>query len=327
MSGGGAIVNVDRPRVVVAEFMDAGGLATLSAGAEVAYLPALGEDRAGLLEAVRGAHALVVRNRCRVDAEVLQAAGCGLRVVGRLGAGLDNIDLPACRSAGTRVVFARGANADAVCEYVFAGLLHLLRGLAAADAAVRAGIWSRDAYSGAELSGRTLGLLGLGEVGRRMVRRAEAFGLASVGYDPIVTAGSPHLLGVPVTVLPLSDVVERADILSLHLPLLPETHHLIDAAALQRMRPGSILVNAARGGIVDEGALAAAVRTGHLAGAVLDVREQEPPPQPDPLRDLDNVLLTPHVAGLTAEAQDRVGAMVAEDVLSVLAGRQPRAGA
>jgi len=314
-------------RVVVAEFMDAGGLATLGEGAEVAYLPALGGDRAGLLRAVHGTQGLVVRNRCRVDAEVLAAAGPGLRVVGRLGAGLDNVDLAACRAAGARVVFARGANADAVCEYVFAALLHLLRGLAAADAAVRAGSWSREAYSGAELGGRTLGLLGLGEVGRRMVRRADAFGMATVGYDPIVQAGSPLLRGVPVTVLPLGEVLERADILSLHLPLLPETRHLIDADALQRMRPGSILVNAARGGIVEEAALAAALRAGSPAGAVLDVREQEPPPQPDPLRDLDNVLLTPHIAGLTAEAQERVGAMVAEDVLSVLAGRQPRAGA
>lgn len=323
----GVISAVNRSRVVVAEFMDAGGLAALAAGADVAYLPALGGDRAALLAAVPGAAGLVVRNRCCVDAEVLRAAGPDLRVVGRLGAGLDNIDLGACRAAGARVVFARGANADAVCEYVFAALLHLLRGLAAADAAVRAGSWSREAYSGAELGGRTLGLLGLGEVGRRMIRRADAFGMAAVGYDPLVQADSPLLRGLPVTVLPLADVLERADILSLHLPLLPETRHLIGGEALSRMRPGAILVNAARGGVVDEEALGAALRAGRPAGAVLDVREQEPPPQPDPLRGLRNVLLTPHIAGLTAEAQERVGAMVAEDVLAVLAGRQPRAGA
>lgn len=314
-------------RVVVAEFMDDAGLRALGAGASVHYRPGLGLDRAGLLRAVRGAGGLVVRNRARVDGEVLAAAGSGLRVVGRLGAGLDNVDVAACREAGVRVVYARGANANAVCEYVFAGLLALLRGLAGADAAVRAGGWPRESYAGNELGGRTLGLVGLGEVGRRMVRRAEAFGMATVGYDPYVTAGSPVLADLPVEVLSFNDVLERADIVSLHLPLLPATHRLIGAEALRRMRPNAILVNAARGGIVDETALAAALGAGRLGGAILDVREVEPPPPPDPLAALPGVLLTPHIAGLTAQAQARVGAMVASDVLSVLAGRPPVAEA
>lgn len=314
-------------RVLVAEFMDAAGLGALAARAEVSYLPLLGHDRAALLQAVRGTEALVVRNRCRVDADVLEAAGPSLAVVGRLGAGLDNIDTVACRAAGVQVVFARGANADAVCEYVFAGLLHLLRSLGAADAAVRAGAWPREGYSGGELSGRTLGLLGLGEVGRRMARRAHAFGLPTIGYDPVVGGDSPLLRGVPVTVLGYEDVLTGADILSLHLPLLPATRGLIGREALARMRPGAILVNAARGGIVDEAALAEALRDGRLGGAVLDVREVEPPPQPDPLATAPRALLTPHIAGLTAEAQARVGLMVAEDILAVLAGRPPRSGA
>ena len=314
-------------RVLVAEFMDPVGLRLLAAEAEVTYRPALGEDRAALLSAVRGTAALVVRNRCRVDAEVVHAAGGTLRVVGRLGAGLDNVELAACRAAGVRVVFARGANADAVCEYVFAALLHLLRRLAEADRNARAGSWAREAFTGEELGGRTLGLVGLGEVGRRLCRRADAWGMRVVGVDPAVDEADVARRGLPLTLLPLDELLAASDIVSLHLPLVPATHHLIDAATLRKFRPGAILVNAARGGIVDEAALAAALVAEHLRGAVLDVRETEPPPQPDPLATLPNVLLTPHIAGLTREAQTKVATMVAGDVLAVLQSRPPSAEA
>jgi (S)-sulfolactate dehydrogenase len=314
-----------RPAVLVAEFMDAGGLEALGRGARVSYRPELAGDRAGLLGAVAGHAGLVVRNRCRVDAALLEAAGPSLRVVGRLGAGLDNVDLSACAAAGVRVVFARGANADAVCEYVFAALLHLFRGLAEAAAAVRGGSWPREAYSGREMGGRTLGVVGLGEVGRRLATRAAAFHMRVVGCDPLVPP--ERLRGVPVDALDLDGVLAASDVVSLHLPLLPDTRHLIGARALRRMRRGAILVNAARGGIVDEEALAEAVRSGRLGGAALDVREQEPPPQPDALAGLPGVLLTPHIAGITAESQARVCAMVVADVLAVLAGREPAAAA
>ncbi len=312
-------------RVLVAEFMDTEGLRALRDDFDVVYVPGLGEDRGGLLRACPGAAALVVRNRCRVDAEVLRAAGPGLRVVGRLGAGLDNVDLEACRAAAVRVVFARGANADAVCEYVFAALLLRCRRLAAAEREVRSGGWPREAFIGTELGGKTIGLLGLGEVGRRVAERARAFGLEVLGYDP----GLPpdRLAAVPARIEPFEDILAAADFVSLHLPLLPETRHLIDARALARMRPGAVLVNAARGGIVDEAALLAALRAGRPGGAVLDVREAEPPPSPDPLAELPEVLLTPHLAGLTAEAQARVGCMIAAGVRAVLAGAEPAAAA
>ena len=312
-------------RVVVCEFMDASGLDLLRAGAEVAYAPGLAEDGPALLRAVRGIDGLVVRNRCRVDAELLRAAGPGLRVVGRLGAGLDNVDLSACAAAGVRVVFARGANADAVCEYVFCAMLMHGRRLGEADRAVRAGLWPRDTYVATELGGKTLGLLGLGEVGRRLAARARAFGMDVVGHDPALPP--ERLAQIPARSLPVETVLEASDFLSLHLPLLPETRHLLDGAALRRMRPGAVLINAARGGIVDEAALRSALCAGRLGGAVLDVREFEPPPRPDPLADVPGVLLTPHIAGLTAEAQNRVGAMVAADVLAVLGGREPAAAA
>ena len=311
------------PRILVAEFMDPQGLTALDAGSPVDYRPELGGNRAALLQAVAGVQALVVRNRCRVDGELLSAAGPQLRVVGRLGAGLDNIDLPACARAAVRVVFARGANAQAVCEYVFAATLHLLRPVAAADRAVRSGQWPREAFTGGELSGRTLGVLGLGEVGRRLCAPAAAFGMRVIGTDPAFTPDSPVLRGLPVRLLPLPEVLATADVISLHLPLLPATHHLVDGPQLARMREGSILIQAARGGVVDEAALADHLRSGHLAGAALDVREVEPPPQPDPLAGLENVLLTPHLAGLTHEAQRQVGQMVADDVLRVLRGDAP----
>ncbi len=315
------------PLVVIAEFMDAAGRQRLASAAEVRYLPQLGEDRGGLLDAVTGAQAVVVRNRCQVDAALLAAAGPGLRVVGRLGVGLDNVDLPACRDAGVRVVFARGANSAAVCEFVFAGLFQLLRRLAEADAAVRGGAWPREAYAGEELGGRTLGILGLGEVGRRLVPPAVAFGMSVLGYDPLLPPDAATLRDLPLARASLERTLEESDVLTLHLPLTPETAGMINHDSLRRMRPGAILVHTARGGIVDEAALAAALAAGRLRGAILDVRVEEPPRQPDPLAALPGVLLTPHVAGLTAEAQARVGQVVAQDVLAVLAGREPAAAA
>ncbi len=310
------------PSVVVTEFMDPEGLDAMRAHADVVYRPELGTARAELLEAVAGADALVVRNRTQVDAELLARAP-RLRVIGRLGAGLDNIDVDAAHRLGIHVVFARGANAEAVCEYVFAALFHLLRHLHEASAAVHAGDWPREEFIGNELSGRTLGLLGFGEVGRRVARGGMAFGMHVIAYDPLLTPDDVRRAGLDVPLLPLGEVLSRTDVLSLHLPLLPETRHLIDAKALAGMRRGAILLNTSRGGVVDEQALADALVSGRMAGAVLDVREQEPPSQPDPLAPLPQVVLTPHLAGLTVQAQERVGASVARDVLAVLQGGQP----
>ena len=313
------------PTVLVAEFMEADGLAALSAGAAVAYRPAAGEDRgtwlAELAAAARGGlAAVVVRNRAQVDAEALRAAGPSLRVVGRLGVGLDNIDAAACREAGVAVVSARGSNADAVCEYVFAAVFHLARRLGAADAAVRAGGWPRQAFIGAELAGRTMGIVGFGDIGRRLAVRAEAFGMRVVCCDPYLPAGAPA--GVPR--LRLAEVVRTADILSLHVPLTPETRGMIGTAELSAMPDGAVLVNAARGGIVDEDALFGALSAGRLGGAALDVRTHEPPQQPDPLAAAPRLLLTPHIAGWTAAALRRIGLQVAAGVLAALGPPAPR---
>ena len=304
--------------MLVAEWMDDAGLEALGAASRVTCRPELAENRSALLALLPEADALVVRNRVRVDAQLLAAGRDRLRAVGRLGSGIDNIDVHACRAAGVHVVQASGANAQAVCEYVFAGLLHLLRRLHAADAAVRAGSWPRGDFLGGELSGRTLGLIGLGAVGARVATCARALGMPVLGHDPLVLPGTPACEASGAEWCPFGDVLVRSDIVSLHLPLSRETHHLLGAAQLRRMRRGAILVNTARGGLVDEAALCAALAEGRLGGAVIDVREREPPGAEDPLAKVHSVLLTPHVAGWTQEAQRRVGLAVAHGVLSAL---------
>ncbi len=267
------------------------------------------------------AEALIVRNQTRVTAQVLEAAP-RLRVVGRLGAGLDNIDLPAARRRGIVVTAARNANAIAVAEYVLAAMLHIARDFAAADASVRAGEWNRARFGGTELWGRTLGLVGVGEIGRRVARRARAFGMSVIGYDPLVGPYDFAPAEQGIALLPLDELLANSDVISLHVPLLPTTYHLINAERLAQVRPHAVLINAARGGIIDEGALLAALNAGRLYRAVLDVCEVEPLPAESPLRSCEALLLTPHVAGLTAQAQERTSRLVIGDVLRVLHGER-----
>jgi D-3-phosphoglycerate dehydrogenase len=274
-----------------------------------------------LRELLPDAQALIVRNQTRVTAQLLEAAP-NLRVIGRLGVGLDNIDLAATRSRGITVTAGRNANAIAVAEYVLAAMLHGTRELAAADASVRAGSWDRVRFGGTELWGSTLGLVGVGEIGRRVAARAAAFGIRVIGYDPLVGPydSAPQEQGI--TFLPLDGVLEQADVLSLHVPLVPSTQNLINARTLGKMQKHALLINTSRGGIIDENALLAALNAGRPRLAVLDVRQVEPPPADDPLLSCPAVLLTPHIAGLTEQAQERTSRLVVSDVLRVLAGEQ-----
>ncbi len=308
--------------IVVSEMLAPPGPELLEAsGRTVKLEPTLWSDPARLSALVGEAEALIVRNQTRVSVELLDAAP-RLRVIGRLGVGLDNIDLAAARLRGIIVTAARNANAIAVAEYVMAAMLHIARNLAAADASVRAGKWDRVQFGGNELWGRTLGLVGVGEIGRRVARRAQAFGMAVIGYDPLVGPYDFAPAEQEITLLPLDEVLARADVVSLHVPLLPTTRHLIDAERLSQMRPSAVLINTSRGGIVDEVALLDALTTGHLYRAVLDVSEVEPLPAESPLCSCEAVILTPHIAGLTAEAQERTSRLVVSDVLRVLSSEQ-----
>lgn len=306
------------PDVVVAEFMDETAVADLSGDHDVLYDPTLADRRGALLECLAGARALIVRNRTRVDREVLDAA-TGLRVVGRLGVGLDNIDLDACEARGVEVRPATGANAVAVAEYVMAAILVLVRRVFDASAEVAAGAWPRERLVGGEVSGRQLGLIGFGAVARQVAVRAAALGMGVVAFDPYLTDDDDAW-----------SLAERVDIdalltgseaVSVHVPLAPETHHLLDAAAIARMPPGAVLVNTARGGVVDEEAVADALRAGRLGGAALDVFETEPLDGEAGARlsGVPNLLLTPHIAGVTQESNRAVGMITAANVREVLA--------
>lgn len=303
--------------IVISEFMDEPAVAVLRDRHETTYAPDLVDDPPALRAALGGARAIVVRNRTRVDAELLAAAP-DLEVVGRLGVGLDNIDLDACRRRGIAVIPATGANDLAVAEYVITTAAVLLRGAYSANVAMLEGQWPRQSLMGAELAGKTLGLVGLGAIARLVKAKAQALGLGVAAFDPHVPNGDPAWEGV--VKLELETLLATADIVSLHVPLDQTTRNLIDAEAIALMRPGAILVNAARGGIVDEAALATALREGRLGGAALDVFASEPLTREAAaiFRDTPNLILTPHIAGVTVESNQRVSMLIAEKVLEAL---------
>ncbi|SEJ56587.1 hydroxyacid dehydrogenase [Achromobacter sp. NFACC18-2] len=308
-------------QVLISEFMDAPAVDALRQRFDVRYEPDLVERRGALLDAAAHADALIVRNRSQVNAELLAAAP-RLLAVGRLGVGLDNIDLPGCEARGITVIPATGANARAVAEYVIGTMLSLLRGAYASTADVAAGKWPRNALSqGLEAHGRTLGVVGFGGIGRLAAQLARGLGMRVVGSDAALPPGHPAWGEAGAEPLPLDDLLAQADVVTLHVPLTPETRHLLDAARIDRMRAGAVLINTSRGGIVDEAALANALRAGRLRGAALDVFEQEPLPAGSPLAQAPNLILTPHIAGLTQEANTRVSDMVAAGVTMALDAR------
>jgi (S)-sulfolactate dehydrogenase len=309
-------------RVVIAEFMDEAAVAYLASRHDVAYDAGLGERRGALLSAVADADALIVRNRARVDAELIGAAR-KLRVVGRLGVGLDNIDLAVCASRGIDVFPATGANALAVAEYVIATALLLARGAFFASAAVAAGDWPRAALSsGRELHGKTLGVVGFGSIGRATARLARGVGMATLGCDVDIPASADAWKAQETQPRDLDAVLREADVVSLHVPLTAATRGLIGGEKLSLMKREAILINTARGGVVDETALAAALLEGRLGGAALDVFEREPLAAGSPLAACPRLILTPHIAGITRESNARVSALIAEKVSAALAARR-----
>ena len=311
------------PTIVVSEFMDAASVARLAEAHPTLYDPALVDDRPRLLAALARARALVVRNRTRVDAAALAAAP-GLEAVGRLGVGLDNIDLPACAARGVRVMPATGANALSVAEYVIAAALILTRGCFFARDEMLAGGWPRGRLMGGEVAGRTLGLYGFGDIARLTADKAAALGMRVIAHDPYLAADHPAWAAVGRVTA--AELLARADVLSLHVPLTPGTSNLIGAAALAAMKPGAILIDTARGGVIDEAAVADALRDGRLGGAALDVFAREPldAAAAAVFAGVPNLILTPHVAGVTREGDARVGAVTADNVLAALAEREGR---
>jgi len=301
------------PEIVISEFMDEAAIRASFAGREVLYDPKLVDDPARLAAAVRDARALIVRNRTQVRGALLEAA-TQLQVVGRLGVGLDNIDVTACEARGIAVYPATGANDLSVAEYVITAALMLLRRAWFASARVAAGEWPRTELMGRELSGKRLGLVGYGAIARVTGRMARGLGMSVAAYDPLLPAD--HAAWADASPQPLPELLATSDVVSLHVPLTDATRNMIDAGALAGMRRGAILVNAARGGIVDEAALCAALRSGHLGGAALDVFAREPVDAASGAAfvGVPNLILTPHIAGVTDESNVRVSAVTAEAV-------------
>jgi (S)-sulfolactate dehydrogenase len=305
--------------IVITEYMEAAAIARLSAAHPTLYDPDLGTAPDRLHGRLGEARALIVRNRTRVDAALLDAAP-RLRVLGRLGVGLYNIDLEACRRRGLEVIPAAGANADSVAEYAILSVGMLIRGAFQSTAAIAAGGWPRERLStGREMAGKTLGILGFGDIGRRVARLARAFGMRVIAHDPVLPIDHSGWAETGTESVSLATLVAEADAVTLHVPLEPATRGLVSAEFLAAMKPGAVLVNASRGGVVDEAALAAALRAGHLGGAVLDVFEEEPLPPGNPLAGAPNLILTPHIAGATRESNLRVSSLIAARVLVALA--------
>jgi len=306
------------PDIVITEFMDEPAVEDLSRDYTVVYDPNLVDRPDEITSLLGDARALIVRNRTQVTGDLL-SAGPALEVIGRLGVGLDNIDLDACAARGVAVCPATGANTVSVAEYVMGVMLLLLRGATyRSNGAMAAGDWPRTALQSREAAQRQIGLVGLGAIAREVARRALAFDMTVAAHDPYVADDDP--VWKTVERQTMDELLSRSDVLTLHVPLTPETRHMIDTDAIARMKPGLILINAARGGIVDEAAVTAALAAGRMGGVVLDVFENEPLDSKHgaSFKDLTNLVLTPHVAGITDEANERTGTITAANVRNAL---------
>jgi (S)-sulfolactate dehydrogenase len=307
-----------RAKIVISEFMDAPAVEKLRARFDVDYRPKLVDDLATLAQALTEADAWIVRNRTPVRGPTL-AAAARLRVVGRLGVGLDNIDVAACESRGIEVIPATGANAESVAEYVVTAAMMLLRGAYFSTRAVEAGTWPRQMLSqGREASGKLLGIVGFGSIGRLTALKAAAIGMKVIGHDPQVGENDAAWASAGAERRNLGALLEESDVVSLHIPLTPETRGLLSRERLARMKKDAIVINTARGGILDEAALAAMLREGKLGGAALDTFENEPLAAGSPLTGAPRLLLTPHIAGVTLESNERVSALIADRVAEAL---------
>lgn len=306
-------------KIVISEFMDPAAIDGLKNNFEVVYDPGLVDQPDCLRAELKTADAIIVRNRTQVRGELLACAE-KLTAVGRLGVGLDNIDLDVCKARQIVVLPAHGANKTAVAEYVMASIFILLRSVYQSTLEMAAGQWPRTALMGNETAGKVLGVIGYGAIGRETCRKAAAMGMQAVAYHPSLPIDDPAWQDV--ISLGFNELLATADVISLHLPLTQETRHMIDARAMAGMKKGALLINTARGGVVDENALVSAMKSGQIGGAAIDVFETEPlnAAMGQKFKDLPNLILTPHIAGVTMESNRRVSALTAENISKALAG-------
>jgi D-3-phosphoglycerate dehydrogenase len=304
------------PKVLIADAISQRGVDELCRDGAIEAAVKTGLSEKELVDLIPDFSGLVVRSQTRVTADVLNA-GTKLRVVGRAGVGVDNVDVETATRRGIIVLNAPGGNTISTAEHAFSLLLSAARKIPQADANVRSKNWDKKNFEGVELYNKTLGVIGMGRIGSELSRRAIAFGMRVVAYDPYLSATRARSLQVEL-VDELDDLLTSADFISLHTPLTTETRHILDAARLQRTKRGVRIINCARGGLIDENALLKALQDGHVAAAALDVFETEPLPPDSPLRGAPNLVLTPHLGASTAEAQESVGIEIAHSIRAAL---------
>jgi len=304
-------------KILVADRISPIGVELFKAVAGFEVIEAYGSSPEQILELVKDVDAIAVRSDTKVTAEVIAAAP-KLKVVGRAGVGVDNIDIEAATDRGVIVMNTPTGNTLATAELTFTHMLAGTRPIVQASARMREGGWDRKKFTGSELNGKTLGILGMGRIGTEVAKRAMAFNMSVLAYDPYLTESRANSLGVKQSTL--DEVIENADYITVHMPLTAETKHMLNADAFSRMKDGVRIFNCARGGIIDEAALVEALQSGKVAAAGLDVYEDEPPAEDSPLRKIDNLVLTPHLGASTQEAQENVGIDVAKQMIEALKG-------
>jgi len=305
---------MSKPLVLIAEELSPATLAVLGDGFEIQQCD--GANRAELLVALANANVVLVRSATKMDAEAIAAAP-NLKIIARAGVGLDNVDVPAATAAGVLVVNAPTSNIVSAAELAVSLLLAVARNVVPANLALKNGQWKRSQFGGVELQGKTVGIIGMGKIGMLVAQRLAGFDMKFVAFDPYVKAAPAG--GPEIKMVSLDELLAKSDFVTIHIPKTPETQGLIDAAALAKMKPTAFVINAARGGVLDESALFEALKAGTIAGAGLDVYATEPCTD-SPLFGLDNVVATPHLGASTEEAQEKAGIAVAESVVAAFAG-------